>query len=298
MKQQEEYLKETAAHGTAIFPLAVYQWERDMEDEVRLHWHKETEMIFLERGRFTVNLQMNEFQAEGPLFLFVNPGEIHGLKLAPGQKESAVVFELNMLSFSGLDGVQLELIRPLLEEKRLFPPMVEKDHPAFPRILEAYREVCREAGRKTLDAYLLVKANLYRILAELYGKDAFLASGTMVQADREKAECGKKILRFIDQEYGRKITIEEAARVVSMNPQYFCRYFKRLMGKTFTEYVNGVRIEEAARLLGETQEKVIDIASACGYENIGYFIRRFKEQKGITPQEYRKRTKSQYSAIK
>ena len=76
-----------------------------------------------------------------------------------------------------------------------------------------------------------------------------------------------------------------------MNEQYFCRYFKKNIGKTITEYINMIRVEKAATALAETEDKIIDIASACGFDNIGYFIRRFKKEKGMTPSEYRKKSK-------
>lgn len=64
-----------------------------------------------------------------------------------------------------------------------------------------------------------------------------------------------------------------------MNEQYFCRYFKKNIGKTITEYINVIRVEKAATALAETEDKIIDIASACGFDNIGYFIRRFKRRR-------------------
>ena len=76
-----------------------------------------------------------------------------------------------------------------------------------------------------------------------------------------------------------------------MNEQYFCRYFKKNIGKTITEYINVIRVEKAATALAETEDKIIDIAAACGFDNTGYFIRRFKKEKGMTPSEYRKKSK-------
>jgi len=77
----------------------------------------------------------------------------------------------------------------------------------------------------------------------------------------------------------------------SYNPQYFCRYFKKNIGKTITEYINDVRIEKAAQALAETNDKIIDIAQNCGYENVSYFIRRFRRTKGMTPVQYREMSK-------
>lgn len=74
-----------------------------------------------------------------------------------------------------------------------------------------------------------------------------------------------------------------------MNSQYFCRYFKRLTGKTITTYPNEIRIDKAAELLVSSDEKIIEIAGACGFENIGYFNKRFKNLKGSTPSKYRER---------
>lgn len=74
-----------------------------------------------------------------------------------------------------------------------------------------------------------------------------------------------------------------------MNSQYFCRYFKRLTGKTITTYLNEIRIDKAAELLVSSDEKSIEIAGACGFENIGYFNKRFKNLKGSTPSKYRER---------
>ena len=78
---------------------------------------------------------------------------------------------------------------------------------------------------------------------------------------------------------------------MNLNPQYFCRYFKENIGKTATRYIQEVRMEKAAEALAETNEKIITIAADSGFDNIGYFIRKFREIKGVTPSEYRKKSK-------
>ena len=132
---------------------------------------------------------------------------------------------------------------------------------------------------------------MLELIAVAYKYDLFTRQ---VREDREESgtvENLKKVLQYIGEHYGSPIRLSELAELVNMNEQYFCRYFKKNIGKTITEYINMIRVEKAATALAETEDKIIDIASACGFDNIGYFIRRFKKEKDMTPSEYRKKSK-------
>ena len=72
-------------------------------------------------------------------------------------------------------------------------------------------------------------------------------------------------------------------------PQYFSRVFKRATGVSFTEYLNGVRIKEAQRLLIKTDKTIYDIAEAVGYKSASHFGRSFTAITGISPSEYRRK---------
>ena len=67
-----------------------------------------------------------------------------------------------------------------------------------------------------------------------------------------------------------------------MSPTYFCRYFHQEMGKTPFAFLNEYRIKKAAILLDGSSLSVSDIAINCGFDNISYFIRKFKEYQGVT----------------
>ena len=73
-----------------------------------------------------------------------------------------------------------------------------------------------------------------------------------------------------------------------MSREYFCRFFKKNIGCTFTSYINELRIEACAKQIAETSGKIIDIALNNGFDNVGYFMHRFKESKHMTPLEYRR----------
>ena len=85
---------------------------------------------------------------------------------------------------------------------------------------------------------------------------------------------------------------------MNMNEQYFCRFFKKTLGKTPVTYMNEVRIRQAVLMLEKTQETVVDIANACGYGNMGHFITEFKRLTGHTPLEYRRVSRQEGRSVK
>ena len=81
---------------------------------------------------------------------------------------------------------------------------------------------------------------------------------------------------------------KEMAQLIFLSGASFCRLFKRVMGKTFSEYINALRIREAKRLLLVTNEKIINISTTVGYDNVTYFNKVFLRECGLSPGSYRK----------
>jgi len=285
---EKEGLRENTTHGTVSFPLATYKWNSDKQFIVNLHWHDETELIFFKGGSFTVTLNMKEYRITKPTFMFINSGDIHSIVSDNGCNESAVVFDLKMLSFEYFDAIQYKIIRPLIEGKVQFPTFILDTNPIWPNVKRLYEKIIFESDKNKLSSYIKVKSYLYLLISCLYENNSFLNTDSIEENDTYKIENLKKVLTFIHKNYSQKISLDEIASLIGMNTQYFCRYFKKLLGKTLTEYINEIRIEKAAECLIKTDTKIIDIAICCGYDNIGYFIKRFKEQKNVSPSKYRK----------
>ena len=80
----------------------------------------------------------------------------------------------------------------------------------------------------------------------------------------------------------------EVASVASMTEASFCRYFKSRTLKTFTCFLNEVRIAYACKLLQETDRSIAEIAFASGYNQLTHFNRQFKRIVGYSPKGYRR----------
>lgn len=94
---------------------------------------------------------------------------------------------------------------------------------------------------------------------------------------------------FVKGNYYKDITVNDAARLIDMNPKYIGRLFKEQTGETFSEYLNLIRISRAKQLLADTHAQIIEIALECGYNNVTYFNRVFKKITGLSPGDYRKK---------
>ncbi len=140
--------------------------------------------------------------------------------------------------------------------------------------------ICKDVAIK-VEAFSVVLATLRALISEDGGYDTSLLQGNI-------ATQIYKTIKHISRSYGEELDAEKCARAVNMSYSYFSRSFKRVTGKSFKDYLNFVRINQAERLLASSEKSVMDIALECGYNNVSYFIMLFKKHKGITPLAYRK----------
>ena len=279
--------REKIAHGTVMFPLASYEWHGDFNYTVNTHWHKEIEIIYFETGTFDYCCDSAEYKVEAPAMAFVNAEVLHSLALRQHQRESALVFDCKMLSYELYDHTQSAIIEPLINHNLALPPFLSPKDPIWTDALSLYRKAFSESQKNTVSSNLRVKLCLTELLSLLYENDYLTSSDPSSQGTRP-TESISRALDYINNNYSENITSGDVSRHVGMNEQYFCRLFRKTTGKTLTDYINIVRINHAVELLSSTDQKIIDIGIECGYNNISYFIKRFKKIKGITPQEYRK----------
>lgn len=92
---------------------------------------------------------------------------------------------------------------------------------------------------------------------------------------------------YIFERLGQPFHLDDVAAHMSMSPSAFSRYFKRVMGKTFSRFVNELRVGQACRALIETDRPVAEIAFESGFNNLSNFNRRFRELRGVSPRQFR-----------
>lgn len=99
-----------------------------------------------------------------------------------------------------------------------------------------------------------------------------------------------KVREFIeDNVFSEKnMTREYVAEYIGMTPTYFSRWFKSNFSTSYVHYINNLKIKKAMKMLEETNLSLNDICLECGYYTLHYFMNKFYEINGMTPNEYRK----------
>lgn len=102
----------------------------------------------------------------------------------------------------------------------------------------------------------------------------------------------QEICQLIAQRYHKRITLVEAARIVSMSSFQLSRLFKEEVGVGFKEYLVNYRLTKARDFLSNTIDSITDIACAVGFNDLSNFQRLFRKRYGVTPREFRQKEKA------
>ena len=272
---------EQIRHFTGDLPLAYYYVdEHHPRYHMRMHWHRETELIRMVRG--TLSLYVNDVPltlSAGDLVL-VGEGVLHGGDAEDGVYE-CIVFDpyALLMHIESCKSVMKGMVSSTMVLKNSAIAADPAFGDAVNRLYSSVKDDVQSSGLKLIGA-------LYEVFGYLCGQtDARLP---MVSADMGvKAEHLKPALEYIEKNYGSHITLDALARLTGLSPKYFCRCFRAVVHRSPIEYLNHYRIECASGLLLSTDKTIAEIAQLCGYNDSSFFIKQFRRYKNTTPRRYK-----------
>ncbi|BAX78700.1 AraC family transcriptional regulator [Labilibaculum antarcticum] len=132
---------------------------------------------------------------------------------------------------------------------------------------------------KILELFMQGKPQL--IISKDYFTDSFISKSVRI----------RKVHEYVMNYYMDDISLQNAAKLVEMNVSSFCRFFKKMTKRTFSQYVKETRIDFAQQLLINTELASNQIGFECGFSSVAYFNQCFKSISDMSPLEYRSRYK-------
>lgn len=226
------------------------------------HWHIESELIFAEKGSAEVMTDNNLYGLSEGYCVFIRSGAVHYIKAESDSVISVMKIESQLIS---AEFGTLAPICPLLENKYDVSDTFEKIRQEISNGEKYYEVICSGLA-------LALTAEIFR------------SEKTSSAENSSGSGAYKKLLRLISERFA-DITFDEAAEIMCFSKPYFSKYFRRMSGMTFSEYLNIVRVSEAVKMLSKGGMSAGETAVAAGFGTIRSFNRVFKQYTGFTPRE-------------
>ncbi|GAA3647455.1 AraC family transcriptional regulator [Flavivirga jejuensis] len=249
-----------------------------------IHFHPEYELNFIQNGKGVRRIAGDSIEEIDDIELvFVGSNLVHG-------------WELHKCQCKKIHEITIHINYDLLDEKLLarniFKPIKDMFEKSAHGILFSKKTSEDIAPRlinlsKTdgIDYYLEFISILYDLASSR--NQRMLSNSTTQKRSFENSSKIKKVYDYIQNNFDKKISLNEISALVNMTPVSFNRFIKKRTGKTFVIYVNSTRISQASKLLLETDLSIAEISFKCGFNNIANFNRIFKKEKNATPSEFR-----------
>lgn len=275
---------ELKQRGTADFPIEYhYIDEKHSRYDMSAHWHSEIEIIRIVSGTLNVKLNSNNYIASEGDIIFVNSETVH--RATPNRcVYECVIFNPEFLNI-GTFSCKF-FIESLINHEYTICEFVQGDNSDFIHIANRIFDTMKQ---KSSGQKFKVIGYLYELFGIITDNHLYSSiTGDSAVTENKNIPKLKRVLRFIRDNYNRKLTLDEMSQSVDMSPKYFCFFFKKMTGKTPIEYLNSYRVEKATQKLLNSDLSVTEIAYSCGFNDLSYFIKTFKSIKKIPPAQLRK----------
>ena len=288
----DEQGRELLAHGTALFPVACYHDNLE-ELAVPWHWHDEWEAAVLWRGSALVAVEGEKRVLRRGEGFFINAGVLHAAWDHAGSacQFHSVVFHPRLVG-GGVDSVFWQsYIQPLLSDPArrcvCFDPQVSWQREALEAIEDAWKACVAEPPGYEFKVRHALSAVIF-----LLAKNCPSVEKSPTEKSLRDARRIKEMLQYIQERYSEPLTAAMIARGASVSESECLRCFRAIIGTAPIQYVKQLRIQKAAELLQFTDRKIGEIGAACGFQEMSYFAKAFRELKGDTPSAYRRKRQS------
>lgn len=253
------------------------------------HFHPELEIMLVHEGsgiRFVGN-NMERFQT-GDLVLYgSNIPHLYRSDKEYYEKDTQLVSRATVVyfkeNFLGDSFWQLPPIAPIKKLLALSKRGIKFKGKAREELQQQIKQL---DSQKNSIGRIIDLLSILNIMAETKEYDLLLASDFTRYVSEDECERINKVYQFIIDNYTENPTLDEVAQVANMSTTAFCRYFKSHTNKTYTQFLNDIKIDKVCRLLLDNKLSISQICFETGYNNFTHFNDQFKKLTGITPKQY------------
>ncbi len=290
----DETLRETVHHGSNDYPFRYYYediWDFDLHC-IDWHWHPEVEFVYIQKGTADFLIGSGRTRLSAGTGIFINSKMIHRFESPESTIIPNIVFSPALLARED-SLVYKKYILPVTESSTeciIFTPDVPWKRNVIGKLLSVFDVQENRGGNELKTTSLLM--DIWENICE--NSKITQGSGRTDQSSRIQAQL-RIMMEYIHSNHKEKLTLDDIARTVMMSKSSVLKMFSAYIHISPIEYLINYRLRRAAELLTGTENSIAAVAQETGFDNTGYFCRRFKSLYGLTPGEYRKTSKGAIS---
>ncbi|WP_135555264.1 helix-turn-helix domain-containing protein [Paenibacillus cymbidii] len=282
-----EIYNEKIQFESPFLNIKVFEATRTSMGVGRWHYHKEIEILAILDGSLDVYVDDELYTLHQGDVVLIGSSQLHRDRMHAGDRMQYIVFQFDLHDW--IDQSALPYFRFFAESD--FPLsglnyIVFENEAARRTILACVEDILAETQRKEDGYEIAVSLQIKKIILTLLRGDT-----RKLLSFRDNAELlrMRPVLDYIEQNLTQKLQVEEASRVANVSYHYFVKYFKKVIGLTFLEYVNYKKIKRAERLLMTSDISIVEVGEAVGLPNMAHFYKTFKRYNDCSPSEFRKK---------
>lgn len=274
--------------GTPDLPISVYRAEagKHLRRGTKFHYHPETEIQWIEKGWQELFVgQTAQRYEEGDILMIPGNTPHCCMDYSKDALIRSIVFSPVAITLPPQHFFQRNFTLPLAEGRLEMPTLLQKEHPAYEAVLQQL-QFAKTARIYEKDYQLKRFSMLFNICIALM---PYCREITTIPSDSVPGnEIIKLCMRYIHNNYYKKISLKDIAEICHTHPTHLCAVFKAQTGKTVFEHLNSYRIQIAKELLEKESIPISRIAELTGFRTESLFYEYFKRFTATTPLAYKK----------
>lgn len=287
----DENLRELREHGTAFFPFEVNHDEpmKFQERYIRCHWHDDLELSLLLEGQAVYQVNGISYENTPGQGMVINTDIPHMLipKGTTAPRLLTVIVHPSLLYGAMGTAVDLNILRPYMKSSSLAGIRLDPAVSWQKKVLDDLRRIDELDRIKPFAYELKIKSILcdmfYEIIRNLQNQLTPETGYTTAELNRLK-----KLLDYLHANYARPLSLSELAACIPVTRENCCRFFKKMTGKTVSQYLEDYRVAQSIRLLQNGNLSIAEVAEMTGFSNASRFAAAFRLRMGCAPAKYRK----------
>ncbi|WP_297136948.1 AraC family transcriptional regulator [Terrisporobacter sp.] len=254
----------------------------DRGSYVSNHWHNSLEIIYITSGDLQVNMEGTTYNLKANDCIFINSGVIHSTRCVYENTSILLQIPLSFLN---------KYIPNCKDSYFNFKVNINDDN--YEANLDKIKTILKDMKEVKITSpqagNLRFTGLLFEFLFQLYTNFRIPMGNKNMESRALDLSKFQPVFEYTKINYNTPISINEIAKVVHLQPEYFCRKFKQYTGQTYLEYLNDVRISHIYKELINTNNTLCTILESHGFTNTKLFYRLFKEKFKCTPKDIRRK---------